>query len=193
VGDRTPIILVQRINQVDGAAAFVSADRANFTQDEVMKAYQYLMALLLPALIINENLVQWAIAVVIGDHNLISGFQDAFQHFNGGGYLVLTAFRLLPYVCLGVIVAVLSKTRFRNSAPAVLIGGLVGILAMILLGSWVSLSPIYTGEPVTPAIAIAFVWIPIYAVLTGAIGAVAAVVLQRVFRVSFKPMNARRR
>ncbi len=157
-----------------------------------MKTRQYLIALLVPALIINENLVQWALAVVVGDHSFASGFQDAFQPFNGGSYLILTAFRLLPYVVLGVIIGILSKTRLRNYAPAVLIGGLVGILAMILVGSWVSLSPIYTDEALTPAIAIAFVWIPIYAVLTGAIGAIVAAILYRPLRAMLRKGKAGR-
>ena len=51
--------------------------------------YLYLIALLLPALIINENVVQWVLAVRVGSYSVAGGFQDAFKYFSVFGYLFL--------------------------------------------------------------------------------------------------------
>ena len=50
-------------------------------------SYLYLIALLLPALIINEQIVQWVLAVRVGSYSVAGGFQDAFKHFSIFGYL----------------------------------------------------------------------------------------------------------
>jgi len=136
-----------------------------------VKTRPYLTVLLLLALIINENLVQWALAVRVGGHSVAGGFQDAFKYFSVLGYVFFTAFRLVPYVGLGILLVVISKTRFRDYALPVFAGGLVGILAMILWGSWMAQRPYYTDEHVSSTTAIAFLFIPPLAVFTGAIGA----------------------
>jgi len=136
----------------------------------IMK-YWYLVVLLLVALVINENVVQWALAVRIGEHTVAAGFEDAFEYFTIPGYLFFTAFRLVPYTGLGIILVILSKTKLKNYVLPVFIGGLIGILAMILWGSWMAQRPYYTDEHVSSTTAISFLFIPVYAVATGAIGA----------------------
>ena len=136
-----------------------------------MLKYWYLVVLVLVALVINENIVQWVLAVRVGDHSIASGFEDAFEYFTIIGYLFFTAFRLVPYVGLGIILVILSKTKLKDYVFPVFIGGLIGILAMISFGSWMTLRPYYTDEHVSSTTAIAFLFIPIFAGLTGAIGA----------------------
>ncbi len=133
--------------------------------------YFYLFLLLLFALVINENIIQWALAVKIGKYTLSDGFKDAFKYFSFGGYLFFTAFRLIPYVALGIILTVLSKTKFSNYIFPVFIGGLIGILAIFVWGSWMSLRPFYTDEHVSSTTALAFIFIPLYSVPSGIIGA----------------------
>ena len=133
--------------------------------------YWYLVVLLLVALVINESLVQWALAVRVGEHTLASGFEDAFEYFTIFGYLFLTVFRLVPYVGLGIILVILSRTKWKDYVLPVFIGGLLGILAIILWGYWSVQRPYYTDEHVSSTTAIAFLFIPMYAVLSGAIGA----------------------
>lgn len=149
---------------------------------EVVKRYWYLAVLLLAALVINENVVQWALAIKVGGHSVTGGFEDAFEYFSVFGYLFLTAFRLVPYVGLGIILIILSKTKFRDYIPPVFIGGLVGILAMIIWGSWMAQRPYYTDEHVSSTTAITFLFIPMYAVATGAIGAIVFASLYTPFR-----------
>ena len=164
----------------------------------IMK-YWYLVVLLLAALLINENVVQWALAVRVGGHTVTTGFEDAFKYFTPFGYLFLTAFRLVPYVGLGIILVVLSKTRLRDYCLPVFGGGLVGILTIILWGSWMAQRPYYTDEHVSSTTAIAFLFIPIYAVPAGAAGAAAefaeaAVLVPAAFSLSgvfVQPTNAK--
>ena len=152
--------------------------------------YLYLIALLLPALIINENVVQWALAVRVGGYSVAGGFQDAFKYFSVFGYLFFTAFRLVPYVGLGIILIVLSKTRFKDYIPSVFVGGLVGVLAMIVWGSWMALLPLYMGAHVSSTTAISFLFIPMYAVPTGAIAALTSAALCTPFRHLFRKGKA---
>lgn len=155
----------------------------------MMKAilkYWHLVVLLLAALIVNENLVQWALAVRVGGHTVAAGFEDAFEYFTLFGYLFFTAFRLVPYVGLGLILVILSKTRLKDYVLPVFTGGLTGILAMILWGSWMAQLPYYTDEHVSSTTALAFLFIPIYAVPTGGIGAVVLSILYTPFRYLFR-------
>ena len=138
---------------------------------KTMLKYWYVVVLLLVALVINENIVQWTLAVRIGGYTIAEGFEDAFKYFTIFGYLFFTAFRLIPYVGLGIILVVLSKTGLKDYVFPVFTGGLIGILAMILWGSWMAQRPYYTDEHVSSTTAIAFLFIPFFAVPIGAIGA----------------------
>jgi hypothetical protein len=155
-----------------------------------VKTYPYLIALLLSALVINEWVIQWAVAVGVGGLSVAAGFQDAFHGFSVSGYLFITAFRLVPYVCLGIILIVLSMTRFRDYVPAVFAGGLIGVLATIIGESWMVLRPLYTHQHVSSTMGIAFLFIPMYAVRTGAIGAILVAALYTPFRYALRKRKA---
>lgn len=148
--------------------------------------YWHLVALLLAALIVNETLVQWILAVRVGGHTVAAGFEDAFEYFTLFGYLFFTAFRLVPYVGLGIILVILSKTKLKDYVLPVFAGGLIGILAMIVWGSWMAQRPYYTDEHVSSTTAIAFLFIPMYAVPTGAVGAILLALLYTPFRFMFR-------
>ncbi len=151
-----------------------------------MKKYWYLAVLLLAGLIVNENVVQWALAIRVGGMAFDAGFNDAFEHFTISGYLFFTAFRMIPYVGLGVTLFILSKTRIRDYSLAVFYGGLVGILTILIWGSWEVQRPYYTGEHVSSTTAISFLFIPIYAIPAGLVGAVLLSVLYTPFRIMMK-------
>jgi len=153
---------------------------------KIILKFWYLIVLLLVALLVNENLVQWSLAVQVGGHSVAAGFEDAFESFTLFGYLFFTAFRFVPYVGLGIILVILSKTRVKDYVLPIFAGGLIGVLAMILWGSWMAQRPYYTDEHVSSTTAIAFLFIPIFAVPTGAVGAVLLAVLYRPFRFIFR-------
>jgi len=142
----------------------------------------YLITLALAALVVNENLVQWALAVRVGGYKLGAGFEDAFEFFTFTGYLFATAFRAAPYAALGGLVFVLSESRWRDFVAPVFAGGLVGILAMIVWGLWEAQRPYYTDEHVSSTTAIAFLFIPIFALFTGAAGALLLSLIYLPFR-----------
>lgn len=132
---------------------------------------RYLIVLAFAALLINENVVQWALAIYVGGYSVTAGFADAYEYFTVSGYLFFTAFRLIPYVILSGVLALLSITKQKDYVLPVFVGGLLGILAMILWGSWEALRPIYTSEHVSSTTAVAFLFIPFYASGAGIIGA----------------------
>jgi hypothetical protein len=154
---------------------------------KTIEKYWYLVALLLIALIINENLVQWALAVNVGGHSIIEGFNDAFKYFSVSSYFLSAGFRFIPYIGLAIILIVLSKTQLKDFVPPVFAGGLAGILGMILWGLWMAQRPYYIDEHVSSTTAIAFLFIPFYAVATGLLGIILAAMIYTPIRYD---MNA---
>ncbi|NQX87792.1 MAG: hypothetical protein HRT77_03920 [Halioglobus sp.] len=129
----------------------------------------YCYVLILAALFINENIIQWILAVVVGHYSVKDAYIDAFEHFSIGGYAFLTAFRSIPYFILWF--AVKSYVKKESSMTVgIAWGGLIGILFMIVWGSWTAQHAYYTNEHVSSTTAIAFLFIPIYSIVTGLIG-----------------------
>ena len=93
-----------------------------------------------------------------------------------------TSSRLWKNTTSGLLTGLPQSHRYRDYVPPVFAGGLLGILAMIVWGSWMALRPFYTDEHVSSTTAIAFVIIPIYAVGTGAVGAALSASLYTPFR-----------
>ena len=139
---------------------------------KTMAKYWYLVALVLIALVINEDVVACALAVRFGGQAVAAGFEDVPLHFRIVNYLFFTALRLVPYVCLGITLVILSRTTLKDYILPVFIGGLIGILGMVLWVSWMALRPYYTGEHgETTESVLLLLYIPFLAVPTGAIGA----------------------
>lgn len=128
---------------------------------------------MLAALIINENVVRWALAVKIGGHSIASGFADAFDGLTLGHYLFFLAFRLVPYIGLELILIFLSKTKMRDFVISVFSGGLIGILIAIISGLWYSQRAIYTGAHVRSTYEVGFMAASIWACLYGGVGTLA--------------------
>jgi len=144
-----------------------------------MKYFWYTLCIV--ALVVNENIVQWALAVIVANFSFINGFKDAFEYFSVGGYAFFTLFRLIPYAMLTGAVLI----GMKRQSPAVngfAWGGLIGIVTMIVWGSWDAQRDYYTGEHVSSTTNIAFLVIPILALFTGCIGALSGYVIQRVIK-----------
>lgn len=121
------------------------------------------------AFFVNENLVQWALAIIVGHSNVLDGFKDAFKFFAFNSYVFFTSIRLIPYLLLGGIVLILVKNQ-KAAAVGVSWGGLFGVSAMIIIGSWTSLHALYTGGHVFSTTALSFLVLPFFAIVTGVIG-----------------------
>jgi hypothetical protein len=137
--------------------------------------------------------VQWTLAVKVGRYSIPGGFREAFKYFSIVGYLFFTAFRLVPYVGLAFLLGLLSKTKYKDYVLPVFIGGLIGILSLILWGFWTAQLPYYTGEHVSSTTAIAFVFIPIYANLTGGLGVLVSAAIYTPIRFLVKRMKAKQK
>jgi len=131
------------------------------------------------ALLLDHSLVQWALAVQVGKLGAVEGFHDAYAYFTPAGYAFFTAFRLVPYLALALVVRSLARKK-RKITAGIAWGGYLGIVLMIASSYWAALQPLYTGEHVSSTTAIAFVIIPFYAIITGAMGALAGVAMMRV-------------
>lgn len=142
-----------------------------------MSKSNYWLPILFFALIVNENLIQWALAVSVGEHTIKSGFNNAFEYFTLLGYLFMTLFRLVPYISLALILSYLSRTGFKDYCFPVFIGGLIGILSFIIYGLWTSQHAYYTDEHVSSTTPISFLFIPIYAVPVGLLSAIVLAII----------------
>ena len=131
------------------------------------------------AILLDHYQVQWALAVVVGKLGFAEGFGDAYRYFTPGGWLFLIAFRLIPYLILASVV-ISSARKKRKVTAGIAWGGFLGIVMMIAASYWAALHPMYTDEHVSSTTAIAFVIIPFYAIITGAMGALAGVAVMRV-------------
>lgn len=149
---------------------------------------KYYLVLLLCALLLNENLVEWAVAMVVGGHTFTSGFQRAFDCWSIGGYLFFTALRSIPYLGLGLALFAVSKIN-RDYFMAVFAGGFVGIVSILLLGSWEALRPGYAGERISSTTAIDFVILPILASAAGFVGVLIGIGIQAFLRRGRQPGN----
>jgi hypothetical protein len=121
------------------------------------------------AFFVNENTVQWVLAIIVGHFNVLDGFNDAFKFFSFNGYMFFTSIRLIPYIFLGGIVLILVKKQ-KDISTGIAWGGLFGISAMIIYGSWTALLPFYTGEHVSSTTGLTFLALPFLAIVTGIIG-----------------------
>lgn len=127
-------------------------------------------ALVLAALLVNETMVQWALAIFVGKLGFVDGFKDAFKYFSVSGYLFFTAFRLIPYLVLASVVKSSLKKRSRT-VSSIAWGGLAGIVFALVMGAWYAQHAYYTDVHVSSTTAIAFIFIPLYAIVPGMIGA----------------------
>ena len=130
--------------------------------------------LIYAAIFINENTVQWMLAIQVGNMSIADGFASAFKYFTVPGYAFFTAFRLIPYLMLASIVKT-SLKKERRATMGIAWGGLLGIIFMIVLGSWEAQHAYYTDQHVSSTTAISFLFIPIYAIVTGFVGGLAGV------------------
>lgn len=132
--------------------------------------------LIVMAIFVNENLVQWMLAIFVGGMGVADGFEDVFRHFTLEGYLFFSLIRVIPYALLAIVV-LLSIKKDRWSVTGIAWGGLLAIVLTITYLSWVSLEPLYTDAHASSTTALAFLVIPFFAVATGAIGSLAGAML----------------
>lgn len=145
--------------------------RLLFMRNRSIRFFWY--TLMFAALLINESTVQWALAVLVGELSIIAGFNDAFGNFSLSGYAFFSAFRFIPYLILAFIVKRYLIPKWPTSS-AIAWGGLCGIVVIIVWGSWSAMHAYYTDAQISSTTAIAFLFIPFYAIVGGLIGGLLA-------------------
>ncbi len=142
-----------------------------------LKYYWYVFFFM--AFIVNENFVQWALAVHVGNYGIVQGFKDAYEYFTLEGYAFFTAFRLVPYGFLGLTVWISVKKEYPTT-PGIAWGGLAGIVFLIVSMSWEVQYDYYTDAHVSSTNALAFLVIPVFALVTGFAGSLAGYVFMKI-------------
>lgn len=131
------------------------------------------------AILLDHYLVQWALAIQVGKLGFLEGFNDSYRDFTLGGWLFLTAFRLVPYMVLALVVRS-SERKKRKATAGIAWGGFLGIALMFASSYWAALEPLYTDAHASSTTAIAFVVVPFFAIVTGAMGSLAGLAVMYV-------------
>ncbi len=137
-------------------------------------------ALVISFIFINETTIQWLLAIYVGGMGVTEGFNDAFKYFTLSGYLFFSAFRLIPYLILYFCLKYLVKKK-NNNYIGMGWGGLIGVLFIIIWGSWEAQHSYYTDAHTSSTTAIVFLFLPIYSIATGLIGGLTGYVINYVF------------
>ena len=138
------------------------------------------MVLIIFSLILNENMVQWVQAVLIGEMSLMEGFRDAYSEFRLNSYILFTVFRIIPYLLLVPWLWWLSRSRFKRYTISSFVGGLAGIFGMFVWMVWGMQSHYYTGELVSSTTGLGFIFVGIYGIPVAVVGIIIAVAFDRI-------------
>ena len=131
--------------------------------------YYYLLLLGL-ALLINDRLIYWLIAVVVGDNSLKDSFIMTFENYSVTKFLFLTIFRSIPYLVL--IFIVWSLSRKNEFKAGVAVGGLIAVLFTTIWGLWELQICFFTDERCGSTQAIGYFILCFWAVLDCMIGCI---------------------
>ena len=132
----------------------------------------YYFALILIALLLNEDTVHVIVAMAVGQLSLTDAIAEVYKYFSWSGYSLTLKFRLVPYIALSIVLLIIGRTKKRHLFNPAFVGGLLGILCFMLPSMWLVLRPLYTADHVSSTSPIAFLFIPIYCVPTMILGVI---------------------
>ena len=118
--------------------------------------------------VINETLVDWVLAIVVGDYGVAEGFARATRFLTVDSLLFAAGFRAIPY---GALLLVGLTTRLKHTIPGkfALWLALLAIAAIHFSGYWGMQHSLYTGAHTSSTSALAIIFVPIHAAWMGAI------------------------
>ena len=118
--------------------------------------------------VINETLVDWVLAIVVGDYGVAEGFARATRFLTVDSLLFAAGFRASPY---GALLLVGLTTRLKHTIPGkfALWLALLAIAAIHFSGYWGMQHSLYTGAHTSSTSALAIIFVPIHAAWMGAI------------------------
>ena len=118
--------------------------------------------------VINETLVDWILAIFVGDYGVAEGFARATRFLTVDSLLFAAGFRAIPY---GALLLVGLTTRLKHSIPGkfALWLALLAIAAIHFSGYWGMQHSLYTEAHTSSTSALAIIFVPIHALWIGAI------------------------
>ena len=118
--------------------------------------------------VINETLVDWVLAIVVGDYGVAEGFARVTRFLTVDSLLFAAGFRAIPY---GALLLVGLTTRLKHSIPGkfALWLALLAIAEIHFSGYWGMQHSLYTEAHTSSTSALAIIFVPIHAAWMGAI------------------------
>ena len=118
--------------------------------------------------VINETLVDWLLAIFVGDYGVAEGFTKVTRLWTLDSVLFAAAFRAIPY---GALLLVGLTTSLKRSVPGKLALwlALLAIAAIHFWGYWGMQHSLYTTAHTSSTSALALIFVPIHAAWIGAL------------------------
>ena len=118
--------------------------------------------------VINEILVDWLLAIFVGDYGVAEGFIDVTRYLTVDSLLFAAGFRAIPY---GALLLVGLTTRLKHTIPGKLALwlALLAIAAIHFWGYWAMQYSFYTPDYTSSTSELELIFVPIHALWIGAI------------------------
>lgn len=118
--------------------------------------------------VINEILVDWVLAVLVGDYGVAEGVSEVTRYLTVDSLLFAAGFRAVPY---GALLLVGLTSRLKHSVPGKLALwlALLAIAAIHFSGYWGMQHSLYTPAHTSSTSALALIFVPIHAAWIGAL------------------------
>ena len=118
--------------------------------------------------VINEILVDWVLAVLVGDYGVAEGVSEVTRYLTVDSLLFAAGFRAIPY---GALLLVGLTTRLKHTIPGKLALwlALLAIAAIHFWGYWAMQYSFYTPDYTSSTSELELIFVPIHALWIGAI------------------------
>ena len=118
--------------------------------------------------VINEILVDWLLAIFVGDYGVAEGFIDVTRYLTVDSLLFAAGFRAIPY---GALLLVGLTTRLKHTIPGKLALwlALLASAAIHFWGYWAMQYSFYTPDYTSSTSELELIFVPIHALWIGAI------------------------
>ena len=118
--------------------------------------------------VINEILVDWLLAIFVGDYGVAEGFIDVTRYLTVDSLLFAAGFRAIPY---GALLLVGLTTRLKHTIPGKLALwlALLAIAVIHFWGYWAMQYSFYTPDYTSSTSELELIFVPIHALWIGAI------------------------
>ena len=129
---------------------------------------RFWIVLITAFVVINEILVDWVLAVLVGDYGVAEGVSEVTRYLTVDSLLFAAGFRAVPY---GALLLVGLTTRLKHTIPGKLALwlALLAIAAIHFWGYWAMQYSFYTPDYTSSTSELELIFVPIHALWIGAI------------------------